>query len=269
MTPQAAVEKMKEQLDEKKCSMLFAAESGSRAWGFASKDSDHDIRFIYVKSVVEYLALDESSDSFSWMSDNRMIDVVGWDLKKALRLAKKSNPSLIEWLGSNIVYCDDLGLRESLRSIMNEHFSAGALAHHYINFMRDVKGKDVADISREPTLKRYFYALRPILIVQWMQDNPGKLPPIKIQDLLEASCLDKAVINEIVALLDLKMAGKELDPAANSQIIENFIQGWFDKGREIADNFPAREVPAYLLDNLFYETLAKINWGDGVRLVFT
>ena len=85
---------------------LLAAESGSRAWGFASPDSDYDVRAIYIRPQEHYLQIDEAKDTFEFI-ENQWFDVGGWDIRKALRLLRKSNAVLLEWLRSPIVYTQD------------------------------------------------------------------------------------------------------------------------------------------------------------------
>ena len=83
--------------------VLYACESGSRAWGFASPDSDYDVRFIYVHRPDWYLSIVDRRDVIERPIVDEY-DLSGWELRKTLRLFRKSNPPLIEWLGSPIVY---------------------------------------------------------------------------------------------------------------------------------------------------------------------
>ncbi|MBS4161445.1 nucleotidyltransferase domain-containing protein, partial [Klebsiella pneumoniae] len=83
--------------------ILFAVESGSRAWGFPSQDSDYDVRFIYVHQKDWYLSIDEKRDVIE-RPIHESLDISGWELTKALRLFRKSNPPLLEWLSSEMVY---------------------------------------------------------------------------------------------------------------------------------------------------------------------
>ncbi len=99
--------KIKEQLrrieDAENIKILLAVESGSRAWGFASPDSDYDVRFVYIRSLEDYLRLDATRDVIELPIDD-VLDINGWDLQKTLRLLHKSNPTLFEWFSSPIVY---------------------------------------------------------------------------------------------------------------------------------------------------------------------
>lgn len=198
---------LRRRLAAKKLTLVFAAESGSRAWGFHSPDSDYDIRFIFAKPVDKYLSLHDGTQDIQYKHGE--LDYAGWDLRKAFLLAEKSNPSLIEWLRSPIVYDDPVGIRTELNAIMSEHFSPRALAHHYINFMRNIRGKYLSDFIGEYTMKRYFYALRPILCILYMQAYPDRLPPVVFQDLLGSLTLEHELKREIQKLLVLKFKAKE------------------------------------------------------------
>ena len=244
-------------LKAKRLDLVFAAESGSRAWGFASPDSDYDVRFIFAKDVKRYLSLRDPLQDIQFMEKDRLLDYSGWDLRKALLLAEKSNPSLTEWLGSPITYADPYGFKDELRALMEEHFSPKALAHHYINFMRNIRGKYLSDFTGEYTMKRYFYAIRPILCVMWMRDNPGKLPPVVMSEMLDLTSVPISVLNEIRNLMELKAHSREKENFT-SKILDDFISGWFERGHEIAGSFKSRTMPVEVLDKLFLRTVVRI-----------
>jgi predicted nucleotidyltransferase len=241
-------------LESKRLRMVFAAEAGSRAWGFESPDSDYDVRFVFMSERDRYLSLFDPIQDIGYV--DRLMDYAGWDLKKTLVLASKSNPSLIEWLGSPIVYRDHYGFRDKLRAIVAEQFSPKALAHHYINFMRNIRGKYMSDFIGEYTMKRYFYAIRPIAAVLWMQGHPWKLPPVAFRDTLAEIEIGADERREIDTLLELKAAAIE---AADykSPILDSMVHRWFDEGHEIAKTFSARSMRIDDLSQIFRETLAS------------
>lgn len=155
--------------------VLYACESGSRAWGFAGTDSDWDVRFIYVRPRDWYLsiALERRSDVIELPIDSEL-DVAGWDLRKALQLLRKSNPPLLEWLHSPIVYREDGPIAGELRRLADEYWSDLACVHHYLNMARGnyreyLRGEMV-------WTKKYFYVLRPLLAVRWIERNLGGVP---------------------------------------------------------------------------------------------
>jgi uncharacterized protein len=248
------LDNLKQRLDAKRLRMIFAAESGSRAWGFASVDSDYDIRFVFSSEPDKYVSLFDPIQDINYQAPGDL-DYSGWDLKKALQLASKSNPSMCEWLGSPIVYADPVGFRDRLRCIMADHFSPSALAHHYINFMRNIRGKYMADFVGEYTMKRYFYAMRPILVIKWMQDNPLKLPPVVFSDLLTVD-IPQAVAEELGTMLVLKASAKEATDY-KSPLIDVMVADWYERGHDIANGFKSRRMPIDLLDNLLRDTLAQ------------
>src|SRR5688500_17692067 len=140
--------------------ILYACESGSRAWGFASPDSDYDVRFIYVHRMDYYLSIDEQRDVIE-LPINDVLDINGWELRKALRLFRKSNAPLFEWLQSPIVYETNPAFVEDMTRLMSGSFSARAAMHHYLSMAKGVFESDLS--AEEVKLKKYFYALRPIL----------------------------------------------------------------------------------------------------------
>lgn len=124
-------EKLREIEKQENIRILLAVESGSRAWGFASPDSDYDVRFIYVRQVEDYLKLETVRDVIELPIDD-MLDINGWDLKKTLRLLHKSNPTLFEWFSSPIVYMET-EFADQFRKIMANYFSNKRSLYHYIS----------------------------------------------------------------------------------------------------------------------------------------
>jgi predicted nucleotidyltransferase len=265
------IAELQPRMDAKRLQLVFSAESGSRAWGFASPDSDYDVRFIFCKDLERYLSLQDGVQDIQYKAPGDL-DFAGWDLRKALLLAGKSNPSLIEWLLSPIVYGEPFGFRAKLLRIMAEHFNPRALAHHYVNFMRNIRGKYLSDFVGEYTMKRYFYALRPILAIMWMQANPMMLPPIGINDLI-AQPIPHELKRETKKLLIMKMEAREKTDY-KSEYLDTFIKDWFDKGHDLVATFPVRAMEIDQLDNLFIDTLEAVTnplrvGAEAARLVHT
>lgn len=184
--------------------ILLAVESGSRAWGFASPDSDYDVRFIYVRKMQDYLRLEEVRDVIELPIDDEL-DINGWDLQKTLRLLYRSNPMLFEWFSSPIVYMET-PFADEFRRLMLDHFSTRKSLYHYIsmaerNYREFLKGDMVK-------AKKYFYVLRPILACRWIMDK--KTPaPMLFTDLLDTE-LPSFLRTEVDHLLDLKMNSPEI-----------------------------------------------------------
>ena len=201
-------EKIQEQLrrieEAENIKILLAVESGSRAWGFASPDSDYDVRFIYIRRLEDYLRLDAIRDVIELPIDD-VLDINGWDLQKTLRLLHKSNPTLFEWFSSPIVY-QKTEFADKFRDLMMHYFSSKKTLYHYVsmaegNYREYLKG----DLVRA---KKYFYVLRPVLACQWILDR-GTPPPMLFSELLKAE-LPVELIDVVNQLLELKMNSPEV-----------------------------------------------------------
>ena len=114
-------EKLSEIEEKHNVKIIYACESGSRAWGFASPDSDYDVRFVYVRDVRDYLRLERIRDVIEYEL-NDIYDINGWDIKKLLLLLAKSNPVIFEWADSPVVY-RTTGDWKRVESVMPEYFS--------------------------------------------------------------------------------------------------------------------------------------------------
>lgn len=172
--------------------ILFAIESGSRAWGFASPNSDYDVRFVYAHPRDWYLAVDleERRDVIEYpIVDD--IDLNGWDVRKALRLLWKSNPALIEWLQSPITYCEHGDFRQQALALLPAIYTSERGLYHY----RSMASKNYRGYLKqdEVPLKKYFYVLRPLLAARWIADGRGA-PPMEFERLLAMLNADEAQV---------------------------------------------------------------------------
>lgn len=201
-------EKIQEQLrrieESENIKILLAVESGSRAWGFASPDSDYDVRFVYIRRPEDYLRLDAVRDVIELPIDD-VLDINGWDLQKTLRLLYKSNPTLFEWFSSPIVY-QKTEFADKFRELMMHYFSSKKTLYHYIsmaegNYREYLQGEIVR-------AKKYFYVLRPVLACQWILDR-GTPPPMLFSELIKEE-LPIELINPVNQLLELKMNSSEV-----------------------------------------------------------
>lgn len=203
--------------------VLYAAESGSRAWGFGSPDSDYDVRFIYAHPVRWYLTLDPGRDVIEAPLDDRLVDLAGWDVRKALALALRSNPAFYEWLVSPIVYRDDGHFRESARGLFERHWTPAALAHHYWSiargqYAREMEGRDAVK------LKKYFYCVRPLLSLAWVTTRLSP-PPMQIRELLETDSLPPEIRSIVTDLIEAKRTTPELGLAPRVRALDDWIEG--------------------------------------------
>lgn len=188
--------------------ILYACESGSRAWGFASPDSDYDVRFIYVRPQDWYLSIDlERRRDVIERPIEGVLDINGWDLRKALQLMRKSNPPLFEWLHSPLVYRAQAGFREAMLALTPAYYSPLGCAWHYLHMAR---GNDRAYLQGEQVrLKKYLYVLRPLLAVRWLESGRGVVP-MPFRELVETLIPPGELRDAIEHLLRLKQSGAEL-----------------------------------------------------------
>ena len=185
--------------------ILLAVESGSRAWGFASPDSDYDVRFIYAHRPDWYLSVFEVRDVIEEMLPDRL-DVNGWELRKALRLFSKCNLPLNEWLGSPITYSEVPEFRRQLLNLMPQYFNAIAAIYHYRNLADRTFSEHLVD--DHISIKKIFYVLRPLLACRWV-DRTGSQPPTEFQELLRADGIAADERHWIQQLLEQKSTAAE------------------------------------------------------------
>lgn len=205
--------------------ILLAVESGSRAWGFASPDSDYDVRFIYVRPKEDYLRLEKTRDVIELPIEGEL-DINGWDLDKTLRLLRASNPTLFEWFSSPIVY-RETAFAQEFRSIMQRYFSSKRGLSHYLsmassNYREYLKGNMVK-------AKKYFYVLRPVLACRWILDK-GSPPPMLFSELMEAE-LDPVLLPDVNRLLDLKMNAPEIKTIPKIESINRYLDSSLEEVR--------------------------------------
>jgi uncharacterized protein len=246
------IKKIEKQFDVKIC---LAVESGSRAWGFPSKDSDYDVRFIYVHKKDWYLSIDQMRDVIE-LPINNLLDINGWELRKALKLFRKSNPPLMEWLHSGIVYYQAFSLTDKLKAIQNQVFSPQSALYHYLNM---AKG-NFRDYLRGDSvkIKKYFYVLRPVLACIWIE-RYNSVPPIEFQTLVEELLEQGQLKEEIHTLLERKISGEELDLEPKVTVINDFLEKEINRLEEYTKTLKvSKEDMTPLLDDLFREVLEEV-----------
>ena len=230
--------------------ILLAVESGSRAWGFPSPDSDYDVRFLYIRPRDHYLYLEKRRDVYELPIDD-VLDINGWDFDKTLRLLRSSNPTLFEWMSSPIIYKKHPEF-DALMSSANEYFLSKPGVYHYLN-MADGNYREYlkGDMVK---LKKYFYVLRPILACRHILRN-GTPPPMLFKELIETQ-MDKALIPEIEDLLKLKEKTSEMGLAPKRQIINDYIDESLVYLKEETEKQPAiPKKPWSSLNKIFLRAL--------------
>ncbi len=255
---EAILEKLRTIEVENNVRILYACESGSRAWGFASTDSDYDVRFLYVHAIDWYLTIDTQSkrDVIECPIEGDL-DINGWELRKALNLYRKSNPPLMEWLGSPIVYREASPAIKRLRSLRATHCSPLANAHHYASMARGSFREIEQEAARQKPnpikLKKFLYILRPVLAVKWLEAGLGVVPT-EFPRLVER--LATPVLRaEIERLLDLKRESTEADYGPNFPELTAFIEGELKRWKESELDLPANKSPIEILNELFRSAL--------------
>lgn len=235
--------------------ILLAVESGSRAWGFESRDSDWDVRYVYIHPLDWYLRIDEGKDSQDEILPNE-IDLAGWELKKALKLFRKSNPPMLEWLRSPIVYLEQFSTAGNLREMSGKFFSPKSCMYHYLsmakNNFREFLQKDSVKS------KKYFYVLRPVLACDWIKET-NTMPPMEFQTLVDSQVKDEKIRLEIAELLKRKMAGEELKEEPKIEILNEFLEQKIKFYSDYVNHIQVGEKPqTELLDELFRETMIEV-----------
>jgi uncharacterized protein len=246
------IQKQLSLLEEKEnIRILFAIESGSRAWGFASKDSDFDVRFVYARSKDFYLSIEDKKDVIE-LPINEVLDVNGWDIRKALKLFKGSNAALYEWIQSPIVYKNDFGFKAQLQTLSNDYFSLRAGIHHYISMTKSVYEGDLK--SSEAKLKKYFYALRHALASRWIRKFK-EVPPMEFS-ILRQLIIDDLEINKLIdEWLVLKTEGDESTLVERNELVNKFLLREVAEGELFAREVEKKEGGVEALNRLFRESI--------------
>lgn len=217
--------------------ILLAVESGSRAWGFSSQDSDYDVRFIYAHPADWYVSVEAHRDVIEATFDGD-IDAAGWDVRKALGLLRKSNPPLLEWLRSPITYEEDAAFTAAFRRLAEIYYSPDRCFRHYLHM---AEGNFREYLQRDMVwLKKYLYVLRPVCACRWIERGLGPVP-MEFQHLVRHTVDDPLLQSAIDDLVDRKCRGEELDRALRIPVISQFIETELPRLAAIAP--PQTELP--------------------------
>lgn len=232
--------------------LLLASESGSRAWGFPSLDSDYDVRFLYAHSKDWYLTIDKKDDVIE-LPINDDIDMNGWDIRKALKLLQKSNSPLLEWLSSPIVYwCDETAM-SSFNELSRRAFLPETSCHHYLSMAK--KSLSKCDNDKRISVKVYLYTLRAALCCHWIIRRLTQ-PPMRIQDMLIESCSESHLHRYITDLMELKSKATEKIEIDRSQAFEEYLETVINNAEE---NIPknANKLHMEEFDRVLREILSQ------------
>jgi predicted nucleotidyltransferase len=234
--------------------VLFACESGSRGWGFASPDSDYDVRFIYVHPLPWYLRVSVQRDVIE-LPISGELDINGWELRKALGLLKKGNATLIEWLDSPVVYRADANFLPAMREAVRQVHQAERSFHHYLQMAR----KNYREYLHGETvrLKKYLYVLRPLLAMLWIEQGRG-VAPMRFQDLVDAIVTEPALQGAINGLLAIKRAANESEYCRPLPLVNAFIDKELTRLETLVPPL-ARDTDFSILDQLLLQTVLRLD----------
>ena len=251
------MEKIKSHLEELELRegirILYACESGSRAWGFESEDSDYDVRFLYVREPAWYLRVDhEFQRDVVEEPIEDLLDVSGWDLKKALLLLRKSNPALVEWLHSPTVYRADEEVLAGLRGLLDVYYSPRACFYHYTHMASHNNREFLqGDMVR---IKKYLYVLRPLLAMKWIEAGRG-IVPVEFNVLVDAMVDDPGLLWDIRELLEQKRRGFESTYMPRVDSISRFIDAELSRLQGEAQKLGNPKADFGRLNEFFFEVL--------------
>lgn len=240
--------------NEKGVKILLACETGSRAWGFPSPDSDFDIRIVYAHKKDWYLSLSEKKDSIELMFENNEIDITGWDLRKSLRLLQKSNASLLERIQSPILYKHNSKFLIEMHELANSQYSRIATIHHYLSmakrFFEELKEKE------DYKLKKFFYALRSATACKWILEKE-EMPPIEFRKMLDGLNIESSLIYRINELISLKATISENYLHKGEIELFNFIETCINLADEKRASLPSSKGNIEELNAFFLKMISK------------
>jgi uncharacterized protein len=204
-------------------SIPLAIESGSRAWGFPSPDSDYDCRFVFIRSRRDSSRLFTLRDVIETPL-TPVFDVNGWELAKALKLMLKGNAVILEWLQSPFRYMHDEDFVALLSAFATQAFRADAVAKHYYHMLKNQVARTVAD-GDEISVKKTFYLLRPAMALTYLRTHrDARGLPMNFQQLRDGVLLDARLRETIDDLLEKKSVTRELGTATAPVSVMDFVR---------------------------------------------
>ena len=232
--------------------ILHAVESGSRSWGFASPDSDYDVRFVYMRDLPYYLGLQEKKDFINWEL-NETLDISGWDLSRVLQYLHKSNATVFEWANSPVVY-RSTKMWDEVKALMGEYFSCKSCMYHYYGTAR--KNNEAFLQEEQVKYKKYFYVLRPLMACKWIEQKKTP-PPMLFSELLDA-VLEEELQPQMQSLLKQKAQMMEAEKGARLEPLHDYIEQNLKRYQMLASQLADDRNPDWTrLNQLFYTLIRK------------
>jgi len=230
--------------------ILYSCESGSRAWGFPSPDSDYDVRFIYSRPIEEYLTIKPKKDHLSFPINDEL-DIYGWDISKVLHLITRSNTTPFEWLQSPVIYKEDTTFKDELWTLCQSYFCPRSNIHHYLGIargaMETIEGEDIK-------IKKLFYVLRPTLAALWCAEK-NTIAPMSIFPLMDL--LTDDLRKKVLSLIELKSTANESYLIEIDQDINTWIDRTFDYCMETSLQLTKKDFNGKVADEFFRKTILK------------
>lgn len=242
------IEKLSQIEKDRNIEILFAVESGSRAWGFESPDSDYDIRFVYRHKKEWYLNLWEQKDTIEFMTEDDL-DGSGWEFRKALKLLAKSNASFLGWLFSPIVYRADEDFLKEIKVLAENNFNPVSGFYHYHSMS---KGFFETLDTNKMTLKSFFYAIRTALCANWVYKNES-IPPVLFTELY--LIIDEKFHSILNNLIDLKSREIEKSNEPVETILIKLVKDIVAENNNIKNNLTNKKSNPEEFNTFFLKTI--------------
>ncbi|MGM0751051.1 MAG: nucleotidyltransferase domain-containing protein [Bacillota bacterium] len=232
--------------------ILYAVEAGSRAWGYHTEDSDYDVRFIYIRETTAYLNLQETKDVIE-KTTHHAFEFTGWDLSKSLKLLRKSNPSLLEWLTDENVYIEHPTM-EVIRKVRDLTFSPNRCLIHYYHMTK----RNMEKLKDEPfSTKKWMAIIRPWLAFEWIMKY-RTFPPNLINEMIEHLNINEDIKNTITSMVTSRVKGKEVP---NLKHLEEYIEGDLLKmDRDLDESYSNDSYQWREINKTFISILEEV-WG--------
>jgi len=234
--------------------ILYACETGSRGWGFASPDSDYDIRFIYAHPRDQYLSINHPKDTITTIFEDggEVLDFNGWELRKTLHHFRKSNASPYEWLQSPFIYQQVDNFREELWAMAPPFFNPSATIHHYLGICNNTIKTGIS--GDRIKIKKYFYILRPLLAAIWAAEFQT-IPPMEFRPLLSQISGKEHLVNAIHQLWGEKEKAAEGYMIPLVPVIQEFIETEMARCKLAAARLEKPAAKSDILDIFFRKML--------------
>ncbi|MGM0839660.1 MAG: nucleotidyltransferase domain-containing protein [Bacillota bacterium] len=249
------LDKLKSIEREERVRILYAVEAGSRAWGYHTDESDYDVRFIYIREVPAYLNLQGTKDVIV-KPVQYSIEFSGWDLSKALKLLRKSNPSLMEWLTNENVYIEHPDI-EKVRKLREQTFSPTRCLIHYYHMgkrnMEKYSNEEIKDLKKMMTI------IRPWLAFKWIKEYQT-FPPNGVNEMVDSITMNEEMKATISSMLLSRVNGKEV-PFPHLMYMEKDIREDFLKMEGTMKDLPSDDSFQWGEINETFLNILENVWG--------